>query len=299
MPPPLRKIVGGRRGAFGGLYTPDGAPLPAADFIWIKITGQDAETGLCAFTEQWFDAEGDFFDRPGGLTGTVEGVGTGSDAAKTWNPAREVNDQKVTAFPFYTRAWRTVEATAEGTGSASGSLSGTDNTPIGTVFRFSIGGDGSFLVVLTAKDYDAYWPWILYSGYRVSASFSQGSGSGSGSASGGGGGITYELGDPVDLPIFHLHRELDLPVWDQASASSAAGGSSGWDVIPAECVYKVFRGPGDWYFLNDQPRAAFVAVNGEADGEGVLPGVLLAWHQANDEVVALKEIRVIDINAFV
>lgn len=97
-------------------------------------------------------------------------------------------------------------------------------------------------VVLTAKTYNIDSPWPVYEGYHVTESENVD------------GGLTYALGDVVDLPIYNLSA-IDLVIWNQDDTSTS-GPVSGQ--VPEECVCVVCRGAGDFYTNNDQPRMEIV-----------------------------------------
>lgn len=142
------------------------------------------------------------------------------------------------------------------------------------------GGDNCFLAVLTRKEYASGSPFILYSGIRVIDSD----------------GVTYTLGDAVDLPIYHV-QNVDLPVWfDQQGGSTSSSGHE----IPEECVARVCLSQySDHYFIDDQPRIEFVVITGNFDGD-TAPGSMVTWDQENDEVAILDpDIRIVDLNALV
>lgn len=82
------------------------------DRPWMKLTakGTGADADNYAWTEAAHDADGEFYDRPGGRSGVVNGV---AGSTVTWSPAREMNGATVSSFPYYARAERSV-VTSEG-----------------------------------------------------------------------------------------------------------------------------------------------------------------------------------------
>lgn len=157
------------------------------------------------------------------------------------------------------------------------------------VWATSAGGDSCVNVVLTGKDYQTKHPSILYSGHYITESVTNGSGSGSAE-------VVYDLGDPFEFELYHL-QNVALPIWDRSALSGSGSGSA---QIPADCVHRACpSADGGWYYVDGPARWEMVAISGNTDADGVHPGYLLEWSQADDEVVALRAIEVIDINAFV
>lgn len=77
----------------------------------MKMTGFDPVTGFFAWTEQTSDANGNPYDKPDGLFGTVAGV---AGATVTWNPAVEENGRNITVFPWFDYGRRVVQTDTVG-----------------------------------------------------------------------------------------------------------------------------------------------------------------------------------------
>jgi hypothetical protein len=329
---------------------------PAFDRPWMKITAQDESTGYCAWTEQLFDADGNFYDHPAGRFGTVSGLG---GATTTASPARENNGQPVPKFPWYVRAER------------------SELTSLGTVeYRFALGGSDSILAVLTAKDFNGpfiRYSWIQVDDYEVLSNPADPTSPKT---------IVYALtdvsGSPDDFPAFH-EQNIDLVICGQGSGSPIREGNdchcfgevvsasnngdgtytwtftnlqcgedgslvhpltgdfvpctattpcptgpvmviaptgtyptfpgswaelptrcrSGGDEAAPECVVRLRRGRGDWYFIDHEPRWEFVKKRGEADGDGFWAGSLMRFDQQTQTWFEFdSHVLVTDVNAF-
>jgi hypothetical protein len=103
---------------------------------WLKVTGKGtgSDADNYAWVEAAFDTDAAFYERPGGMFGTVNGVG---GETVTSSPARETNGGTVGTFPHYAQAERAVVTTE------------------GPVYYFSAGGGGGGLTyVETVTDTD-------------------------------------------------------------------------------------------------------------------------------------------------
>ncbi len=71
------------------------------------------------------------------------------------------------------------------------------------------------------------------------------------------------------------------------------------DEVPTTIVVRICNGDGPWKLIPGPPRMGLVAINGNPNGSGVFPGVLITLIQGTTTFTALADIEVIDINAFV
>lgn len=172
-----------------------------------------------------------------------------------------------------------------------------DAEPVGTSSSSATTAEECFLVVLTGKQYDEANPFLLYEGYRVT-DVAEGSGSAAGQLTG------YEVGELVDLPIYHI-QNVDLPVWtdgdDAGSGDGSPGsGSSNPGDVPEEFVVRVCPGAGDWYLIDDQPRVDIVKKRTPVE-TAVVAGVtyqvgdLMRYDQETQELAAVKTVYVLDV----
>lgn len=95
-------------------------------------------------------------------------------------------------------------------------------------------------IVLTGVDYTSG----VYEGYRVTEEVGEG-------------GLSYTIGERLELPIYHL-GDLDLVVWTDSDSSTASGPTG---PVPVECVVSACRGAGNFYTINDQPQVDIVKKN--------------------------------------
>ncbi len=165
--------------------------LDEPDRPWMKVTAYDSGTAQYAWTEQYYSGSA-FVDLPGGRVGTVNGL---AGATATILPAKEMNGQTVSSFPWYVRGEPAIESSTVGVyyqftmGSGSSAISVTFDGVVGSHTFNSV-----TQVALNNITFSAIGWYIISAGFLVTRSNSGGSPAPAGNDVFGMGGCTTGTG---------------------------------------------------------------------------------------------------------